>query len=446
MYRAIGLRPRLAQAAVAATIAALLIASGCGGPTGTPRPTPSPSAAAGLFVDAGADQGPISPLVYGTNTGPTLVVPFNLQPQIPVMGLKTLTFPGGNWGDENDVDDYQVDEFISFCRSLKAEPRIVVRLKGGTAQQAAALVEYVNVTQKYRVKYWGIGNEADLYSRNGLPGYTVEEYNLQWREWAEAMLRIDPTIVLIGPDVSQFTGETTGATYLQSKTEWLTSFLKANGDLVGMVSIHRYAFPNNADGTPPTIDDLRHNSREWDSIIPALRRLAQDATGKDLPLAVTEVNSSWAPNAGGEGTMDSHYNAIWWADVLGRMIRGRVTMVDQFALAGVYGIVAATGIRPMYYTYLMYKLLGTEEMRSVSDDPFVSIVAARRSDGTLTMLLVNLGWEPATKPLTVVGGSTGAARTWLFDRTHAAVEIAPTPLSGSVTLPAESVTVLALEK
>ena len=427
---------------VAFSAVTVLALAGCGGSAAKPRPTPSPSAATGLFVDAGSDQGPISPLVYGTNTGPWVPVPFDLQSQIAAMGLKTLTFPGGNWGDENDLEDYQVDQFIGFCRQLGAEPRIVVRLKGGTAQRAADLVEYANVTMGYRVKYWGIGNEADLYSQNGLPGYTVEQYNREWRQWAEAMRKVDPSVVLVGPDVSQFVGDTTGSTYLQSKTDWLASFLRANGDLVDIVSIHRYAFPSEA-GTPPTIDDLRGNGKEWDSIIPALRKLVRETTGRDLPVAVTEVNSSWATNAGGEATMDSHYNAIWWADVQARLIRQRVTMVDQFALAGDYGIVDARGVRPMYRTYQMYRLLGIEQVRSESDDPLVTICAAKRADGKLTILLVNLGSSAVTKPLTIVGGGSAAtAATWLFDQTHAAVQAGATPLGGSVTLPPESVTLL----
>jgi hypothetical protein len=423
-------------------MALALALAGCGGPSQRSR-TASPSAAGGLFVDAGSDQGPISPLVYGTNTGPGLAVPFELQSEIAAMGLKTVTFPGGNWGDQNDIETYQVDQFIAFCREIGAEPRIVVRLKGGTAQQAADLVEYVNVTKAYGVKYWGIGNEADLYASGSVPGYTIDQYNSQWRVWASKMRKVDPSIVLVGPDVSQFVGSPSDSAYLRSKTDWLSAFLQANGDLVGMVSIHRYPFPNDAAGTAPTIADLRANGPEWDEIIPALRKIVRTETGKDLPLAVTEVNSSWAPNIGGEATMDSHYNAIWWADVLGRLIDQDVTMVDQFALAGTWGIVGADAPNPMYYTYLLYKRFGVERVRAISDDPLVSVYAARRTDGRLTVLIVNLGSEPATKPLTVIGaGSATSVDTWLFDRSYSAEQVSPTSLSGSVDLPAESVTLL----
>ena len=428
-----------------------LVVAGCGSstPASSPAltPTPAPTPTAGLYVDAGADQGPISPLIFGSNTGPWLAVPFDLQTQIAAAGVKTLTFPGGNWGDANDLEDYQVDQFINYCRLIGAEPRIVARLKGGTAQQAADLVKYANVTKGYNVKYWGIGNETDLYSLNGLPDYTVDQYNKEWREWAQAMRAVDSKIVLIGPDVSQFVADANGSSYLQARIDWLTSFLHANGDVVDIVSIHRYAFPSDEAGTPPTKDQLRQNSKEWDEIIPALRKIIREQTNRDLPVAVTEVNSSWAANAGGEATMDSHYNAIWFGDVLGRMIKQDVRMVDQFALAGDFGIVGPSEPRPMYYVYMMYQRFGSERLRAASDDPNVTVYAARRADGTLTVMIVNLGSAPATKPLTILGGGTTAsAETWLFDKDHTARQIGATPLGGRITVPGESMTLLVVGK
>jgi hypothetical protein len=432
-------------------IAALV--SACGGSTATPASTPSPALtaaptpAAGLFVDAGSDQGPISPLVYGTNDGPWLAVPLALQPQVTAAKLTTLTFPGGNYGDQYDLQNYQVDQFIAYCRTLGAEPRIVVRLKGSTSAKAADLVKYVNVTMGYAVKYWGIGNEADLYANGDVPDYTVDKYNADWREFAQAMRAVDPAIKLIGPDVSQFTANPTD-TYMKARVAWLSSFLKANGDLVDIVSIHRYPLPKDTQ-TPITVDDLRAGGKEWDQIIPALRTLIKAQTAKDLPVAVTEINSSWVANAGTDWSMDSHMNAIWFADVLGRLIAQKVDMVDQFALATQYGIVGSQAVNPIYYDYLMYQHFGTELVRSASDDPLVTVIAAKTADGGLTILIVNLGASPATKPLTVLGGGSAAsAETWLFDKSHSAEKIAATPIStgGSVTVPGESVTVLVFPK
>jgi hypothetical protein len=436
----------------AAGLAIAALVSACGGSSATPVPTPPPVPTAvptptgGLFVDAGSDQGPISPLVYGTNDGPWLSVPLELQPQVQAAKLTTLTFPGGNYGDRYDLQTYQIDQFIAYCRTLGAEPRIVVRLKGSTSAKAADLVKYVNVTKGYAVKYWGIGNEADLYA-TGDDGseYTVDKYNTDWREFAQAMRVVDPAIKLIGPDVSQFTANPTD-TYMKARVAWLSSFLKANGDLVDIVSIHRYPLPKDVN-TPITVDDLRAGGKEWDQIIPALRLLIKAQTGKDLPVAVTEINSSWVPNVGTDWSMDSHMNAIWFADVLGRLIEQKVDMVDQFALATQYGIVGSFAVNPIYYDYLMYQQFGTELVRSASDDPLVSIYASKRSDGTLAVMIVNLSATTRTKQMTILGWGGTSAEEWLFDQAHTAEKIGTAPLGdGSITLAAESVTLLIVEK
>ena len=435
------------RVAAGLAIAALVSACGSSGtpaPTPTPKPTPAPTPTAGLFVDAGSDQGPISPLVYGTNIGPTLWPPFDLQPQVQAAKLTTLSYPGGNYGDLYDLQPFGIDTFIAYCRTLGAEPRIVVRLKGSTPANAAESVKYANVTKGYAVKYWGIGNEADLYA-NDDPSYTVDKYDADWREFAQAMRAVDPSIKLIGPDVSQFTANPTDA-FMKARVAWMSSFLKANGDLVDIVSIHRCPLPKDIN-TPITVDDLRAGGKEWDQIIPTLRTLIKTQTGKDLPVAVTEINSSWVANNGTDWSMDSHMNAIWFADVLGRLIEQKVLMVDQFAIATQYGIVGGLAINPIYYDYLMYGQFGTKLVRSASDDPLVSVYASKRSDGTLAVMIVNLSATAQTKPITILGWAGISAEEWLFDKAHKAEKTGTAQLGdGGVTLAAESVTLLIVEK
>ncbi len=61
-------------------------------PTSTPVPTPIPGT---LYVDPSLSLGPISPLIFGSNYGPWLTVPFyNLQ-QAYDSGIKILRFPAG---------------------------------------------------------------------------------------------------------------------------------------------------------------------------------------------------------------------------------------------------------------------------------------------------------------------------------------------------------------
>ena len=281
----------------------------------SPTPIPSPTPLVGMAVDAAKDLGAISPLAYGSNYGPWLFVTLQMRQAAKDAHLTYMRYPGGNWGDLNDLDEWQIDQFIMLCREIGCQPAISVRLRGGSPEKAAALVHYVNIVKGYKVTWWSIGNEPSLY-----PDYDTARYNQEWRQFAAAMRAVDPTIKIAGPDTHQYTAALASNPKDKNGKDWLEEFLKANGDQVDAVVIHRYAFPG-ADRVPPTIAQLRENSKEWDAIIPALKAQVKQFTGKELPVGVTEVNSSWATNAGGEATMDSHFNAIWWGDALGRMIR-----------------------------------------------------------------------------------------------------------------------------
>jgi hypothetical protein len=143
--------------------------------------------------------------------------------------------------------------------------------------------------------------------------------------------------------------------------------------------------------------------------------------------------------------MDSHYNAIWWGDVLGRLIWQGVDIVAQFNIIGEYGLMGKYEVYPIYYVYMMYQHFGAEKVYASSDDPNVSIYAARRTDGALTLMIVNLASEPTQKTLTFAQPNLPAsAETWLFDKEHKAEQVDPTPLDSTTTLSlsAESMTLL----
>lgn len=410
--------------------------------TAVPSPTPPPTPVAGLVVRPSQDLGPISPLVYGSNYGPWLFVPLQMRQAAIDARITFMRFPGGNWGDQNDLDAWQIDQFITLCQELGCQPAISVRLRGGTAQKAADLVRYVNIDRSYQVKWWSIGNEPSLY-----PDYDTTRYNLEWRQFAEAMRAVDPTIKLAGPDTHQYTANLAANPKDKNGADWVEEFLKANGDMVDAVVIHRYAFPVGTRSQPPTTAELRENSREWDTTIPALRAQVRQYTGKDLPVGVTEVNSSWAVNAGGEATMDSHFNAIWWGDALGRMIRQGATLVAQFALVGEYGLMGKWDVLPIYYVYRMYQHFGSELVGAVSDDPHISVFAARRADGTLTVMLINLEDTAVEKPLRVEGVDPNrAVEVRLFDIDHRAEQLPGQPLGEKVTLPPQSMMLLTITR
>ncbi|MDX2162602.1 MAG: hypothetical protein SF162_14870 [bacterium] len=399
--------------------------------------------AAGLSIDAAQTLGTISPYVYGANYGPWALVSMDMQAQAAESGVTLLRFPAGRWGDLNNLTEQQIDLFMLQARAWSGTPSISVRLEGGTPEQAAEMVRYTNVEQGYGVRYWSIGNEPDLF-----PDYTVERFNAEWRAIAEAMRAVDPDILLIGPEVSQFPATIQGDAYTNVRREWVRAFLQANGDLVDIVAVHRYPFPETLSSPPTTAADLRENAPEWTVLIENLRTVIRETVGRDLPIAITEVNSHWNRTSGAEGSPDSFYHAVWWADVLGQFVRGRVDIVNYFALStfgdlGTYGLLDRYQPRPTYYVYQLYRQFGRELLASESTLSGISITAALRGDGALTFIVVNLGDQAYAAPLILEGFTpAGDADVWRIDAEHNAESIGQAAvISGeALDIPARSVT------
>jgi hypothetical protein len=421
-------------------------------PTPPLLPTPDPNT---LYVDPGKSFGEISPLVYGSNYGPWIALSVDgLQPAYD-SGITILRFPAGAWGDHNDVKTYQIDQFMSFIQRVGAKAVINVRLLGGTPEQAAEMVRYVNVEMKYNVVYWGIGNEPTLYDaelKNKGERYDSERFNKEWHAFAEAMKKVDSKIKLVGPETHQFSFDYSGAStnFSEANALWMEDFLKANGDLVDIVSFHRYPFPRSSVSGSASIEELRINAQEWDKIIIHLRDMIHKETGRDIPIAVTEFNSDYSKAIGGESTPDSHYNAIWLGDVLGRMIKNGVFMANHWMLTskggnGGWGLIGQSEVYPSYYTYQMYKMFGNELIDSFSNTDNLSIYAAKRTDGALTVMVINLSLEEQSKAFRIADQVSVKGEAWLFDPSHNAKNIGDVDLSGAVNFPPQSITLFIIK-
>jgi alpha-L-arabinofuranosidase len=394
-------------------------------------------------------------LIYGSNYGPWLVVPYDMLPKAYDSGITILRFPAGSWGDHNNVTKLQIDQFIDFAKKVGATAIFNVRLLGGTPEQAAEMVRYTNIEKKYKVEYWAIGNEPTLYNsevKKFGETYDTVRFNKEWREFALAMKAVDPTIQLVGAEINQFSydyksGVTTNFT--EWDETWFIEFLKANGDLVDIVSFHRYPFPRSTVSGSPSVEELIQNAHEWDKIIIHARELIQEHTGRDLPIAITEFNSAYDKSVGGEATPDSHLNAIWMADVLGRMIKNGLFMANEWALVakggyGGLGLIGIDDVYPSYYAFQMYKKFGSELVYSSSDDLNISIYAAKRADGALTIMLINLSLDEQTKAIRIEGqvSADHEAEAWLFDPTHRAENVGGMELSKTISAPAQSILLL----
>jgi hypothetical protein len=433
----------------------IILATGCL-PVGPGQAVEAPTAQAGeLVVDPKMELGPISPYIYGSNYGPWTAVPAGKMEEALNSHVSALRWPGGNWGDQNDITTNQLDWFIKLCKQMGAVPTISVRLLDGTPETAAGLLRYANLEKGYQIRYWSVGNEPDLFDRKPNVDYDTARFNREWRAMAVAMKAVDPSILLMGPELSGgYTSNFESNPKDAAGRDWMTEFLKANGDLVDIVTYHRYPFPLPNDTKNVTIDQLRQDPPEWTRTVRALRTLVRETTGRDLPIAVTEANANSGPVVRGEASPDSFYAAIWWADVLGRMIDEDVLMVNQFMLstasgqAGGWGLISILGLAPAYYVYQMYNHFGTERVYASSGVANVSIYAAKREDGTLTLMVINLADGEQRVALQIQGKSPRKAEVWLFDADHNAEDLGEQkfPEDGILTLPPQSISLYGIPR
>jgi hypothetical protein len=405
-----------------------------------------------------ARLGSISPYLFGSNYGPWIAVPADMLSAAYDSGITVIRFPGGEWGDRNDLRSYQIDYFMDFVSQVGAIPTISVRLLEGTPEKAAELVRYSSVEKEYGVVYWSIGNEPTLFADylrtlNKAQDYDTEQFNQEWREFALAMKAVDPDIKLIGPEIHQFNDDENYNPKDSSGRDWMIEFLKANGDLVDVVSFHRYPFPKSRSDLSVTVEELRQHTREWDRTIPYLRSLIAEHTGRDLPIAITEVNTHWNPAIGGEATPDSHYNAIWVAEMLGRLMRQDLFMVNHWLITssggqGGWGLIGRGELRPSYYVYQLYNKFGRERVYAESGVEDISIYAAERDDGALTVLIINLADGEKEALLQMPDWAPAQAELWRLDQTQLPTEPGDFTFTadGRLSLPPQSVSLFVIRR
>jgi hypothetical protein len=401
---------------------------------------------ADVTVDADTITGEASLFAYGANFGPLSVVNFDLFDEAADSGVTFIRYPGGRWGDLNNITHFQISQYMQVIELMNATPSIHVRLENGTPEAAAELVRYVNFENDYNVKYWYIGNEPNLFD-----DYTVADYVTQWRAIAEAMRAVDPDIVLIGPEVSQWNGTPQVDPVDPEGVDWLRGFLRANADIVDVVAVHRYPFPRSQANPVTTIEEMRGNTPEWGQTLENLRQVILEETGRDdLPVAITEAGSHWSSAQYGVASPDSHYNAIWWADSLGRLLQDNPFIVGYFELQtlqarGGWGLLAKDTVRPTYYVYQLYKRFGSQMVATDSSVEYLSVFGALRDDGTLTLIAVNRGDEPISASIQINGFDGDVIETRLLTADVLAEVVDDPLLNGdTLTMPAQSAALITL--
>jgi hypothetical protein len=91
----------------------------------------------------------------------------------------------------------------------------------------------------------------------------------------------------------------------------------------------------------------------------------------------------------------------------------------------------------------LYQQFGNQLVYSSSDDESLPIVASRRADGKLAILVINHAATERSAPIMLDGASvTGPAEVWSFAEDHPVQQRGTTDISGAIVFEPQSATVL----
>jgi len=226
---------------------------------------------------------------------------------------------GGIVPDYDLPTNAQYISMIDSIRKVGAEPLVQVSYADGAYNetQAANLVKYINVDMHRNVKYWSIANEPDL--KYGIT--TPTPIATYFKKFATAMKVADPTIKIVGPDLSYlqfdiYRSLIGGANDITGKD--------ANGNyMLDVVSFHSYIYSGSQTRTQVTNEALGVFQEKADSMTVWINKsnLKNNRTaGNALSWAVTEFNIDYqnptTNNAAGLG-VHGFINGQHWAECLG---------------------------------------------------------------------------------------------------------------------------------
>jgi alpha-L-arabinofuranosidase len=361
-------------------------------------------------------------------------------PALKAAGVLALRWPGGSTADTINWASYASEnsKFMNIATNLPgAQVFITVNYGTGTPGEAAAWVLSANVTNKCGFEYWEIGNECygTWEDDSHAVAHDPYTYATNAATYIQQMKTADPTIkigvVAVPGEDSYVNNEdhavvnpVTGKTHY-GWTPVMLATLKSLGVTPDFLIYHFYwqyttsgwTFYSDSPDSDPLLLQVAENPcpltwTDWASAAANLRQQITDyigPAGTNIELCVTENNS----DAGAMGRQStSLVNALYLADSTSQLMKtefrsyiwwdlhnGAETDGDfdptiyGWRLNGDYGILS--GSNTPYPTFYAEKMLqsfarpGDSVLNGTSDNLLLSSYAIHRTNGALTMLVIN---------------------------------------------------------
>jgi len=240
-------------------------------------------------------------------------------------------------------NDFGIDEFLDFCRTVGTEPLIAVNCGFGDSYSAAQQVEYCNGgadtigggwrvanghAAPYGVRYWCIGNE--MYGDWQLGHMRLDYYVLKHNDFADKMRAVDPAVELVA---------------VGAVGDWSRGMLRECADRMEMISEHFYCGAN--DDVATHVQQIPLNVRRIAEAHRAYREQIPGLAARGIRIAMDEWNYWYDHDRyvyGELGTRYRHRDALGVATGLHEFFRQSdiIRMANYAQTVNVIGCIKTT--------------------------------------------------------------------------------------------------------
>lgn len=326
----------------------------------------------------------------------------NTWERVKQSGVKLIRF-GGEHADQNMPTRRQYIQVIDSARAKGIEPLLQVPYNNNvyTADTAAALLRFINITMKRDVKYWSIGNEPDLAPPNGYGYYTASPVADYTRQFAVKMKGVDSTIITLGPEL----------TYYDDSNHLITELTTPGGfyDITGKVPGHTYyyldiiTFHSYPYGGNQTRAELVSNLRDPWHISHMLDLLTARLDSCNtyhhrgthaLKIALTETNMNYRNSPDAELDAHSFLAGQFWCELMGVGMEKGLAFIAFWSVIEVSLGYIDERTGKLWPTYYHYKLMtdnfkGTYYKSEITGSNKDFKVIAAADSNYITVMLLN---------------------------------------------------------
>jgi uncharacterized protein (TIGR03437 family) len=344
------------------------------------------------------------------------------QRMVSQLGLGWLRF-GGNSVDKttwiggqltsstptNSLTASDVDRVTAFARATGWRLLWSLRLANGSSATDADEADYVITHASDVLAGLEIGNEPDLFARNGYMPATLADYLTAWGQYAAAVKARHSDAVLTGPADSG------------NISTWTTSFANQYGPQIALLTQHFYplgpvgvvAAGASNEATIANMLDSKILGNEQSQGL-ALNNIVQKLK---IPWRMAETNSCYS--GGQAGVSDVFASALWGIDYMFTLAGNSAAGVNfHGGGSGSYTPIAVSGstitARPLYYALLFFGAAAHGRVVPVdvnAGSVNVTSFGVLDNDGTLRVTVINkdqaLSAEAQISP--ILGGFQNAS-------------------------------------